>query len=197
MARSRQIAEIVNQAAANDANFKRLPKRRAIDAFMGVLAEAGWLQFINSRFGPIASSTAFADITAQIDIELSNGERVEVRSSHIKNGLNFGLCNIEYNFKNIGPYSNTVKPGEIQKDFYLGSLFEVEKQRLLVMDDIEFYLVGGSTWGMMESKGYDDPLTPREAIVPIPSVYKVIRLKDALDAEGVIDEIAKLGYVRI
>jgi len=196
IAKAHELAELVNTAAANNAELSRLPKRRANDAIMGVLAEEGWLQFINSRFSKIASYTPFDDPHAQIDIQLNKGQMIEIRSSFVKNGVKFAICNGRYNFKNIGPYSNTVKPGEVQKNLYLAVLFNTPKDELLQGDRINFTLIGGSTWQMMVNIGYDDPLEPKDALVPIKSRYRVIQMKDVLDVEQVINNIASLGYNR-
>jgi len=195
--KANELANLVNAYAANNSTYKRLPKRKAIDAFGGVLAEEGWMQFINSEFGRIAFPTQLEDINAQIDIQLSNGEKLEVRSSFPRNGVKFGICNNKFNFKNIGPYSNTVKPGEVQKEFYLAVLFDTQKKDLFTVDEIHFSLIGGSTWDMMMNIGYDDPLKPFDDLIPIESTYKVIQLKDALDAVQIINKISEAGYQKL
>lgn len=194
--KAKELAALVNAAAANNAEIGRLPQRKTNDAIMGILAEEGWLQFINSKFQNIASYTPFEDVSAQIDLKLTNNEKIEIRSSFVRNGVKFAICHDRYNFKNIGPYSNTVKPGEVQKEFYLAVLFDIPKEELLEKEKIIFYLIGGSTWDMMVNIGYDDPLTPVDALVPIKSNYKVIQFKNALDAEEIINAIAAIGYVR-
>lgn len=188
------LANLVNSGAANDSSLKRIATRKANDAIMGVLSEEGWLQYINLRFGPIAKYTDFSDVSAQIDLQLTNGEKLEIRSSFVKNGVNFAVCNNKYNFKNLGPYSNSIKPGEIQKDYYLCVLFDVNKDNILNSSSIKFYLIGGSTWQMMLDIGYNDALTPMDALVPIASTYKVIQLKNAYDVSEVLEDFTKRGY---
>jgi hypothetical protein len=197
MGRAQKLAGKVNEAAANDSTRARQGQRRINDSIMGVLAEEGWLQFINLKFGQIASYTEFIDPNSQIDIKLLHGHLIEIRSSYVRNGVKFAMCSDRYNFKNIGPYSNSIKPGEIQKHLYLAALFEIPKSELLTADPLIFYLVGGSTWSMMAKIGYDDPLRPYDDLVPIQSTYKVIQLKNALDVLKVLDEIQKLGYALI
>jgi hypothetical protein len=194
--KANDLANLVNDYAANNSTFNRLPKRKAIDAFGGVLAEEGWMQFINSQFGAIAFPTQLEDINEQIDIQLLNGEKLEVRSSFPRNGVKFGICNNKFNFKNIGPYSNTVKPGEVQKEFYLAVLFDTQKRDLFTVDEISFSLIGGSTWDMMMQIGYDDPLKPLDDLIPIESTYRVIQLQAALDAIQIIVKISESGYTR-
>jgi len=190
------LAEKVNPAAANDADTERHGSRLLQDAFGGVLAEAGWLQYINNNFGPIASSTPFVSATGQIDIRLSNGELAEVRSSFPRNGVQFALCSNQYNFRNIGPYANKVKASEKQKHLYLGVLFDTQKSELLSGNRIMFSLVGGSTWTMMVESGHNVSLVPEDDFVQVRSIYKVIEFKDALDASGIIKAIEALGYKR-
>ncbi|WP_284653157.1 hypothetical protein [Flavobacterium terrisoli] len=192
--KANELANLVNSGAANDSSLSRHAGRKANDAIMGVLSEEAWLQYINSKFGNIASYTNLTDIAAQIDLRLTNGEKLEIRSSYVRNGVQFALCNNTYNFKNLGPYSNTIKPGEVQKDFYLCVLFDVDKDKLLNAPLIKFYLIGGSTWKMMLDIGYNDALTPMDALVPVKSTYKVIKLKDALDVSQVLEDISKRGY---
>ncbi len=194
LAKATNLANLVNQAAANNAVHLRGGQRRATDALMGVLAEEGWFQYINSNFENLANYTEFNDPNAQIDLRLTNGETVEVRSSYIRNGLKFGLCHNIHNFKNIGPYSNSVKPGEIQKHLYLAVLFDQPKTALLNIDPITFYLIGGSTWNMMMTVGFDDPLTPYDALVPVQSNYRVVRFSNALDVQGTMQELTRMGY---
>ena len=192
--KANELANSVNAVAANNSAVNRVQHRRAKDALGGVLSEEGWIQFINSNFDDIASYTELLDVKSQIDIKLQNGEKLEVRSSFPRNGVKFGICNSKFNFKNIGPYSNSVKPSEVQKDFYLAVLFDTPKKDLLDVEEIKFSLIGGSTWEMMMTIGYDDPLTPYDDLVPIQSTYKVIALKDVLDTTQLIGAISDLGY---
>ncbi|WP_374464992.1 hypothetical protein [Chryseobacterium sp.] len=196
--RSEDLAKLVNKVAANQSEYERNYSRRVIDSFGGLCAEYGWEKAINTVFGEIASPTAFTDASIQIDIQLINGEKLEVRSSFPYKGVKFAICNNYANFKNIGPYSNTVKPGEIQKNFYLCVLFDTQKKDLLTADKIIFSLVGGSTWDMMLKSGVNTSLTPYDDdSFAVRSNYKVIKLCDALDARGIVKEIENLGYKRI
>jgi len=197
-ARAQQLAQLVNAGAANHAEVERNLRRRLIDSFGGLLAEYGWEKFINSKFGTIASPTPFTDASTQIDIQLTDGQRIEVRSSFPRNGVKFALCNNYANFKNIGPYSNSIKPGEVQKNLYLAVLFDTQKQDLLDADSISLSLVGGSTWKMMVEIGQNVTLVPfDDDSFAVRSSYRVVYLKDALDAAQVIDAIAALGYNKI
>lgn len=198
LARANELANLVNAGAANNAEHARNLRRRLVDSFGGLLAESGWEQYINANFGNIASPTPFTAASTQVDIQLANGERIEVRSSFPRKGVKFALCNNYANFKNIGPYSNSVKPGEIQKYLYCAVLFDTQKENLLDADSITLSLVGGSTWNMMVNIGQNVPLTPfDDDSFAVRSTYRVVYLKDALDAAQVLNEIEQLGYNRV
>ncbi|WP_407503207.1 hypothetical protein [Elizabethkingia miricola] len=193
--RANQLADVVNSGAANHSDIARNLERRLIDSFGGLCAEYGWEKAINMVFDNIASPTPFTSASIQIDIQLTNGEKLEVRSSFPYKGVKFAICNNYATFKNIGPYSNSIKPGEIQKNLYLCVLFDTPKKDLLSVDKIIFTLVGGSTWDMMVNQGVNIPLVPYDDdSFAVRSNYKVIKLSDALDARGVFDELEKLGY---
>lgn len=191
------LAKEVNPGAANDAATERGRDRLILDAFGGVLAEEGWIQYINSAFGAIAERASFTSLTSQIDIKLSNGELIEVRSSFPRNGVKFAICSLRYNFRNLGPYSNSIKPAEIQKHLYLGVLFETQKDALLTEKTIHFSLVGGSTWQMMVDQGRNVDLVPEDGFVKRKSRYRVIEFRNALDAQQVVAAISSLGYTLV
>jgi hypothetical protein len=193
--KAEELAQLVNAGAANKSEYERGLQRRRIDSFGGLCAEYGWEKFINSVLGNIASPTTFTTASVQIDIQLPKGEKIEVRSSFPYKGVKFALCNSTANFKNIGPYSNSVKPGEVQKHLYLAVLFDTQKEQLLTADEIKFSLVGGSTWDMMVRAGENVSLIPRDDdSFAVKSTYRVVYLKNALDAQQVIEAIAALGY---
>lgn len=195
--RSEQLARLVSAGAANNSQYERTLQRRRIDSFGGLCAESGWEQYINSCFDNIASPTPFTSASVQIDIALNNGHRIEVRSSFPRNGVKFALCNTSANFKNIGPYSNSVKPGEIQKNLYLAVLFDTQKNDLLTAETVTFSLVGGSTWDMMVNQGDNVTLTPwDDDSFAVRSTYRVVYLNNALDAPQAINAIEHLGYQR-
>lgn len=198
LANANELAQKVNSGAANNSEYARNLERRLIDSFGGLLAEQGWELYINSIFGEIASPTPFLDASVQIDIQLTNGEKLEVRSSFPYKGVKFALCNNAANFKNIGPYANSIKPGEIQKNMYLAVLFDTPKKQLLIEDTIVFSLVCGSTWNMMVQNGTNVTLAPwDDDSFALKSNYRVIFLKDALDSLQVLDSIEVLNYKKL
>ena len=196
--KSELLARKVSSGAANNAQMARDIDRRRIDSFGGMCAETGWEKLINKYFPNIASPTPFQHASVQIDIALSQGHRIEVRSSFPRKGVKFALCNTRANFKNIGPYSNSIKPGEVQKNLYLAVLFDTQKKDLLSADVIRFSLVGGSTWDMMVNKGVNVGLTPwDDDSFAVQSTYRVVYLNNALDAPQTLRAIEQLGYKRI
>lgn len=192
------LAFKVNPHSANKSLNIRDKERLIKDAKGGVLAEYGWLEFINRSYGTnTASFTDFNDITCQIDIVLSNGKTIEVRSSFPRNGVKFAICNERYNFKNICKYNNFYKPSEINKDFFACVLFQTQKDQILNDPKIIFYLIGGSTRNMMENEKicYIDTLLDQDDFTTTEKTqYKVIRLKDALDMRGFIKYMSELGF---
>lgn len=196
LAEAKKLSLNVSSGAANESALSRDDERKLIDSFGGLLAEKGWEDYINSRFDNIASSTPFTVASKQIDIKLTNGELLEVRSSFIRNGVKFGICSKSYNFKNIGPYSNSIKPSEMQKNMYCGVLFETQKTNILSANEIIFYLVGSSTWDMMLKIGVDTELNAWDAIALAPGKYKVVYYKDSMDLIQLNDYIESLGYTK-
>ena len=191
---AKKLSGLVNTGAANDSNFSRNELLLLTDSFGGLLSEKAWLQFLNENLGEIANLTDFITASNQIDIKLNNGELIEVRSSFIRNGVKFGICSTNYNFKNIGPYSNSIKPGEIQKNLYCGVLFETQKRDILNSETINFSLVGSSTWQMMIEKGFNTELNAWDSFAVKPGTYKVLYYKDTMDVLELIDYLKKIGY---
>ncbi|NQU67137.1 MAG: hypothetical protein HQ510_04255 [Candidatus Marinimicrobia bacterium] len=197
LTRSEHLAHLVSAGAANNSQYARTLQRRRVDSFGGLCAESGWEQYINSCFNNIASPTPFTAASVQIDIALSQGQKIEVRSSFPRNGVKFAVCNSGANFKNIGPYSNSIKPGEIQKNMYLAVLFDTPKVELLTSDTVTLSLVGGSTWNMMVNQGVNVTLTPwDDDSFAVRSSYRVVYLNSALDSSQVIAAIEQMGYQR-
>lgn len=107
----------------------------------------------------VVSETEFDDASRQIDIKvISNNKKIEVRSSFPRNGIEFAICHPSYEFDVIGPYSNNYKPGEIQKDYYVRTLFHLYNPTdiisMISADSFKVYLTGGATWDMMIDNDY-------------------------------------------
>jgi len=194
--KSFELAKQVNPSQANDSINQRDKERLINDALGGVLAEHGWLWYIQGVYGEdTAYFTDFKGSIGQIDIKLSKNKSIEVRSSFPRNGVKFAICNNKYNFRNICKYSNFYKPDEANKDFFASVLFETPKNRLMDAEEIVFYLIGGSTRLMMEGANcYIADLTAEDDLTQVKTKYRVIDLKNALDIDGFMEYMEILGY---
>lgn len=192
------LAQKVNPHKANNSTDIREKERLILDSMGGVLSESAWFYYINKVFGDgTVKFTEFNDITAQIDLKLSNGKTIEIRSSFPRNGVKFAICNERYNFKNICKYSNLYKPSEIDKDFFGCVLFQTTKENIIKNDnEIVLYLIGGSTKSMMlnDKISFVSNLVAEDDITQTETQYKVIRLKDALDMAGFNRYMIDMGY---
>ncbi len=188
---AKEMARSTSSGYANDSAYRREIQRKEIDAFSGIITEKGWELFLNYLFGPVAAPTPFVDINKQIDIRLSSAKVIEVRSSFVRNGVKFGLCSERHNFRNIGPYQNSIKPGEIQKDYYCGALITSEKSKLLDLETVEFYLVGSSTWEMMMTIGHEVTLSEDNHPLLTPGNYRVIEYINTLDVGQFVNHLVK------
>lgn len=192
------LAKKVNPHQANDSTNIRDKERLILDAMGGVLSESAWYYYINKVFGNgTVSFTEFNDVTAQIDLKLSNGKTIEIRSSFPRNGVKFAICNERYNFKNICKYSNLYKPSEIDKDFFGCVLFQTPKSQLINENsEIILYLIGGSTKAMMKDNkvSFMTSLVAEDDITKKETEYRVIKLKDALDMKGFNQYMIEMGY---
>lgn len=192
--KAEKLAQDVNPGAANASAKQRHPETILQDALAGVLAEKGWLSYINSTFGQIAEPTEFMQANGQIDIVLNNGNRIEVRSSFVNNGVKFGVCNEKNNFKIIGNYSNLYKPGEVKKDCYVLALFETPKEEILRVNEINFSLIGGASNEKLKSHGFESDMVAENDLTQTRTKYKVLRIADAGDIKGFDTWIQSIGY---
>lgn len=194
------LAMQVNPRRANNATTTRDKERLILDALGGIIAEKAWIYYINRIYGEgVAKVAPFVEADGQIDILLSNGKYIEVRSSFPRNGVKFAICNARYNFKNICKYDNLYKPSEVDKDFFAAVLFETTKEQLLDKTvDTVLYLIGGSTKQMMldETLSFDDALIAENELSKSKTKtnYRVIYLKDALDMDGFANYMQSMGF---
>ncbi|MFX1385227.1 MAG: hypothetical protein ACFFBP_22665 [Promethearchaeota archaeon] len=152
-----KLAQRVNPAAASNSIHRRERERLHNDGVSGFLAEYSWFYFLNNLYrDDFVKFTDFNDATNQIDLLITkNSKRIEVRSSNVRNGVKFGLCNREHQFHIVGPYSNIVKPGEVGKDFYVMVLYPVLKRNwfsdFFNSKIVRVDLTCGATWEMMNN----------------------------------------------
>jgi len=194
------LATKVNPGAANDSATNRSFKRIQNNCIAGIVAEYCWLHYLNDE-GKIerVSETEFSSASNQIDLSvISNGKTIEVRSSFPRNPIPFALCHPVYEFDVIGPYKNDYKPDEIQKDFYVRTLFRMDSpsalHSLIIKDGFSVNLTGGGTWEMMTN----DTIAKEKNFIPedefqvnrSASTYRVIPFSNSLDTEEIYKLIA-------
>lgn len=188
--------EIVNNLNLGQANTseQRTSDIVKIDNLSGIIAEKACEKILRWQYGEdIVIETTSESAVGQIDIKLNTGRTIEVRSSCVRNGIEFAVyAKDKHNpgqqyFDVIGPYSNKYKPGECLKDYYMRVLYWCNKKdfmSLLSKNVLNLYIMGGATKKMM-----NDPniyqikhLIPSGGQVEVESDYRVIPLGKSLDA---------------
>src|SRR5690606_35110536 len=115
----------------------------------------------------VVKETDYTAPNNQIDLKtLHSDKTIEVRSSFPRNGVAFAICSQNHEFDILGPYQNSYKPEEIQKDFYLRTLYHVPNPASFLeyykKDGFTVYLTGGATWEMMA----DDTIAIEKNLIP-------------------------------
>ena len=198
--RARILATNTNNGAANSSK-NRDNGTKYKDSLSGIIAEHVCVETLNKTCKQeVAHYTDYTGSINQIDIKLINDETIEVRSSCIKNGVDFALFsknkfNLNEQYLDVlGPYSNLYKPCEIGKNYYMRVIFYCDKNDFIThLDSKEFaaYIVGGSTWSMMGDSNYyqDKNLIPEGSDIQTKTFYRVIPIGKALDAIQLLDII--------
>ena len=193
IAKAEDLASKVNPGAANDSSHKRTNNRILANCIAGVVSEYFWKHYLNSD-AEIVSETEFNDAAKQIDLRvISNDKKIEVRSSFPRKGIEFAICHPQYQFDILGPYSNSYKPGEIQKDYYVRTLFHLNNPIDIIdrikQDNFSVYLTGGATWGMMVSNKFskNKDLVPENDWFNIEATttYRVVPFSNAADCVSI------------
>lgn len=186
------LSKNVNLGAANNSTTKRTKERLLANCIAGLTSEYCWKHFLNFR-DRYVKTTSFESAANQIDLEIiSNHKRIEVRSSFPRNGLAFAICHPEKEFDILGPYSNSYKPGEIFKDYYVRTLFHLETPLKIIekirSKDFIVYLTGGATHEMM----FNPDLSKNKDLIPEDSfgvqertTYRVVPYHNALDCREI------------
>lgn len=190
------LAREVNPGAANDSVHQRTANEILANCIAGVVSEYFWILYINTE-NEVVSETDFEGSAGQIDLKVvATGKKIEVRSSFPRNGLEFALCHPVYQFDILGPYSNSYKPDEIQKDYYVRTLFHLapptEILRKIKKDNFHVYLTGGATWNMMIDNRYsrNKSLIPEDDLhVEKATLYRVVPFSNALDTHSIKNAI--------
>ncbi|WP_312701879.1 hypothetical protein [Sedimentibacter sp.] len=187
-----ELANNANSGAANGTNSEREYNVKYKDALSGLLAENACILLINLYMKrESASATEYSDAKSQIDIMLENNKTIEVRSSCMRNGLEFCMFakknNAEQYFDIIGPYNAEYKPDEPKKDYYMRVLYPINKINFVeYIDDVnnfEMYIVNGATWNMMCNDMYYrlKNLKPNNSDVDEEGNYRVIPVSKGIE----------------
>lgn len=207
-----QLAQKVNPKAANNGTQERKFTKIVNNCIAGLLAEGLWRHYLNQE-KELVTATTMQDAKAQIDLKiLANHKKIEVRSSFPRNGIPFAICHPTKQFDILGFYSNSYKPGEVQKDYYVRTLFHLgvkkywkkDGREIPIMeklvdkakkDNFEVYLTGGATWQMMTN----DQISLQKNLIPEDeftlsrlknkSLYRVVPFSQALDSVEVYELI--------
>lgn len=139
-----------NDTGANT-GMNRKSEKKYIDALSGVIAEFATSKFFNdflndnwSAYRPIVTTTL-----NQVDISLNYKEipyKVEVRSSFVRNGIEFALYALNYqgrtHFDVLGTYKQEVHKSNFEsvKDLFMRVLFDIKSESSdNFKDDKSFY----------------------------------------------------------
>ena len=193
--KAKQLANKVNRGAASNSSNLRSINTVKNNAIAGLLAEFVWKKFFNENNISV-EETKFTEASNQIDLRIiRNNKSIEVRSSFPRNGIKFAICHPKYQFDIIGPYSNNYKPSEIQKDYYVRTLYPFPSYLIidkLKKDNFEVYLTGGATWQMMTN----NELAIIKSFIPEDEIniarllsktnYRVIPYSKALDTYEIL-----------
>ena len=197
--KSEQLANKVYAGAANNSTQYRSTKKILANCIGGMMAEFCWKHFLNYKQETVRT-TPFLSASNQIDLETINGrKKIEIRSSFPRNGIKFAICHPQYEFKIVGPYSNSYKPSEPTKDYFLSCLFPLENPfeiiKLIRSSDFNFFLTGGATYQMMfdNNISYEKTLVPEGSIIPeVESSYRVVPFHNALDCRQIYHLITNI-----
>ncbi len=212
---------------SNSAGVEREQDQIAINSFAGYIAEQICFDIL-SKYNKYQESIQFSQDDSksskdQIDITvfktwkdksgktISKKETIEVRSSFPIKPIEEAISS---NFDVIGPYINTVKIKEIEKDYYLRVLFQVnpnktelsrenrdkntsELMRSFFDDDMNLikllnvFLVGGATKEMMqdESISYIGSMKSYSYNKNNTAKFQKIKFRNSMDSIAILHRI--------
>lgn len=186
----------VNKKGANT-SIARIEGQILIDNLMGIISECACVWVINNLlecdFLKRNCSTSSID---QIDITSITNKNIEVRSSGVRNGIEFALfCknkdNIQY-IDVLGPYINSYKKAEAERDLYLRVVYPFDYREIECTVEsllgMSFYITGGATKEMMNDPTLyyiKDMKTPGSRIAQN-TQYKVIPIGKSYDIKELI-----------
>ena len=191
-----ELSKRANKKGANSGK-KRSDKVVENDAYTGVLAEFATVYYLKSLNFGIVFRPDVTNLSNQIDIEWQFNEKlsktIEVRSSFVKNGLNFGLFVIDNRtnqpyFDIIGPYYQKKYKTDYEpmKDLYARVLFEKTKydvKNRFMEKDEPFYLIGFLSGKKLIELNYHKSLTEKDATNLVSGDYHVAPINLIWDIE--------------
>lgn len=166
----------INPHSANTGEI-RSTKTQENDVYAGLLAEFATMIFLNSKFKDSAIRPISTTGINQVDIKWKYLEKeydLEVRSSFVKNGLEFALfaknpkTNESY-FDVIGPYyQKKYKTNyESVKDLFFRVLFTGNKYNIydrFINNNEKFYIIGAMAGKNIIDENKHKPLTPSSSV---------------------------------
>lgn len=188
LSEAQTLADKVFPGAANDSVHARNKERIYANCIAGVVSEYCWKHFLNYQ-KECVKSTPFESASNQIDLEIiANRKKIEVRSSFPRNGVAFAVCHPVKEFDILGPYSNSYKPGEVHKDYFIRTLFPMQHPSdiltQIMSGSFTLYLTGGATYDMMFDNRYskDKDFIPEDNFtIQMRTSYRVVPFHNALD----------------
>lgn len=199
---AQKIVPNLNVGQANSSELRELSIVE-IDNLSGVIAEYACEEILRWRYGKnLIVKPQNNTSHNQIDLKLYNGKTIEVRSSCVRNGIDFAIfarnkkVEGEQYFDVIGPYTNGYKKAEMFKDYYMRVLYECDKRNFLDLLEgpkLRLYVTGGATKTMMNDVDHYQikHLTPAGGQVRVESDYRVIPLAKSLDIKEFFAVIEK------
>ena len=193
------LSKDVNSTSANKSDSRRNSNTVLANCIAGLLAEFFWKTVVNLFHKDLlVSETEYESSENQIDlISIKKNLKLEVRSSFPRNGIGFAICHPSHQFDILGPYNNSYKPSEPEKDIYLRTLFHVDSHddflNRVNNTGIDIYLTGGATWEMMfnDKISLVKTLAPEDSVSNISSDYRVVPFQHALDTFDIIKKIVE------
>ena len=200
-----ELSQKANKKGANSGKT-RPSKVVENDAYAGVLAEFATVYYLNSLDHGTAFRPEVTDLSNQIDVEWEFSEKnsitIEVRSSFVTNGLNFGLFAIDKStnqpyFDIIGPYyQEGLKDNyEPVKNIYARVLFEDVKydvKNRFIEQNEPFYLIGFISGKKLIKLDYHKPLTEKDETNLTSGDYYVAPINEIWDIASFKNVVQKL-----
>lgn len=196
--------KLIKNCSSNSANSGVIRQEivKHIDAFTGIIAEVAVEKMFNECYKLSAVRPEFEEAKNQIDILLKNREReytVEVRSSMVRNGINFALfCGrngVPY-FDIIGPYyqSDYKITFESTKDIYMRVIFDINGYTTpediydgIISNSLKFYIVGGVFGKDILEANQTKQMISSEVVNP--GVYYYLEINKILDVSQLKERV--------